>query len=51
MIRSNHIIAVIVVLSIVLPATVLGFDSKWTRETLRGIKGVSVVVEVIEPEI
>ncbi len=51
MIRACHIVAVMVVLLMVLPALVWGVDSKWSRETLRGIKGVSVVVEAIDPEI
>ncbi len=51
MIRASRIIVVMTVLLMVLPGMVLGYDSKRTRETLRGIDGISVVVEVIEPEI
>jgi hypothetical protein len=36
---------------VLLPATVWGVDNKWSRETLQGINGVYLVVEVVEPEI
>jgi hypothetical protein len=51
MIRACHIIAVMLVLLIVLPGTSRGVDNNWSRETLRGIKGVFLLVEVVEPEI
>ncbi len=52
MVRASHIVsAIIVLLMVLLPATVWGVDSKWSRETLRGINGVYLVVEVVEPEI
>jgi hypothetical protein len=50
MIRARRIVSAIVVL-VLLPVVVWGFENKRTRETLRGINGVSVVVEAIEPEI
>ncbi len=45
--RASHIVIVMVVLLMVLPAMVWGID----EETLQGIKGVGVVVEDINPEI
>ncbi len=49
MIRASHIITVMVVL-LILPGMVWGFNTKVTRETLQGIKGISVVVEKMGPE-
>ncbi len=50
MIRASQIIYTIVLL-IILPATAWGVDNNWSRETLRGIKGVFLIVEAAEPEI
>ncbi len=51
MIRLSHIVTAVIVLLMILPGMVLGFDDEWSRETLRGIKGVRVVVGPIRPEI
>jgi hypothetical protein len=51
MVRASHIIAVMVVLLMVLPGMARGGDTAADKDTLRGIKGVSVVVEAIEPEV
>lgn len=50
MIRASHIITVMVGL-LILPGVVWGFDTEASRETLRGIKGVWVAIEDINPEI
>ncbi len=50
MIRASRIICTLVFL-IILPATTWGVDNNWSRETLRGINGVFLLVEVVEPEI
>lgn len=51
MFRKKHLIAFIILL-LILPGTVWGQQhSMIARETLRGIKGVKVAVEDIEPEI
>jgi hypothetical protein len=50
MIRVGHIITVMVVL-LILPGMVWGFNSETTRKTLQGIKGVNVTVDDINPEI
>ncbi len=51
MIRASRIVSAVIALLMVLPGMVWGFDDEGSRETLRGIKGVRVVVESIEPEI
>ncbi len=51
MVRASRIVSATVFLMVLLPATVWGVDNKWSRETLQGINGVYLVVEVVEPEI
>ncbi len=51
MVRASHVVSAVIALLMILPGMVWGFDDEGSRETLRGIKGVRVVVESIEPEI
>jgi hypothetical protein len=51
MVRASHIVTAVIALLMILPGMAWGFDDEGSRETLRGIKGVRVVVESIEPEI
>jgi len=51
MVRASRIVSATVFLMVLLPATVWGVDNKWSRETLQGINGAYLVVEVVEPEI
>ena len=51
MVRTSHIVIAVIALLMILPGMVWGFDDEGSRETLRGIKGLQVVVEPIEPEI
>ncbi len=51
MVRASHIVSAVIALLMILPGMVWGFDDEGSRETLRGLKGVLVVVEPIEPEI
>lgn len=50
MIRASHIITVMVVL-LILPGMVWGFNTEVARKTLEGINEISVVVESMGPEI
>ncbi len=50
MIRASRLVSTLVFV-IILPATTWGVDNNWSRETLRGINGVFLLVEVVEPEI
>ncbi len=51
MVRASHIVTAVIALLMILLGMAWGFDDEGSRETLRGIKGVRVVVESIEPEI
>jgi len=48
--RKKHLIAFIIMF-LILPGTVWGIDDEGTRLTLRGIKGVMVVIEELNPMI
>lgn len=51
MIRASRIVSAVMVFLWVLPGMVWGVDTEENRETLRGIKGVTVAIVPVEPEV
>jgi len=49
MVKSSHLIAVVVALLVVLMGTAWGGDRERHRQSLRGIKGVNILIEEMPP--
>lgn len=50
MIKKKHLI-IFMILLLILPGTVWGIDDAKSRESLKGIKGVLVIIEDVDPRI